>query len=114
MQGEPMPYKNKQDRNRNARELHATGRYYKVKRDGQLKRLYGITLEKYKEMFQEQNGCCKICKTHQDELAHTLCVDHNHITSIVRGLLCKSCNLTLGRIENNINDYADYIREYNQ
>lgn len=43
--------------------------------------------------FQIQGGCCKICNRHQSDLKATLGVDHNHVTGIVRSLLCHRCNL---------------------
>jgi len=60
---------------------------------------YGITLEEYNDMFIEQDGCCAICGIHQSELNYSLCVDHNHETGNVRGLLCRGCNANLGIVE---------------
>jgi hypothetical protein len=51
----------------------------------------------YKKLFEQQNSCCKICKTHQDQLNKKLCVDHCHTTNDVRGLLCSKCNAGLGQ-----------------
>lgn len=59
-----------------------------------LKRKYGITLEVYQILFEQQNGVCAICK--RSEERRTLAVDHNHKTGKVRGLLCGSCNRALG------------------
>lgn len=61
-----------------------------------LKNVYGITVEKYNEMFNEQNGCCAICGEHQTSLKKSLAVDHCHTSGEVRGLLCTNCNLLLG------------------
>ena len=58
--------------------------------------VYGITLEEYNQMFNEQEGKCKICGRHQSEMKQVLCVDHDHLTGRVRGLLCKYCNVMLG------------------
>lgn len=56
---------------------------------------YGITLEEYAMMFMEQDGVCAICKLpERDE--RNLCVDHDHETGLVRGLLCSKCNKALG------------------
>jgi len=50
-------------------------------------------------MFEEQNGCCAICKKHQIEFKKKLHVDHNHKSGQVRGLLCHNCNLAIGRLQ---------------
>ncbi len=66
-------------------------------------RRYGITVEDYDRMFNEQNGCCAICGKHQIEFKATLAVDHNHKnhkTNQVRGLLCTLCNTQLCLVEN--------------
>lgn len=64
--------------------------------DAKYKAKYGISLEEYNGMFADQNGCCKICKTHQVEFKRKLHVDHCHKTGKVRGLLCHNCNLAIG------------------
>jgi Autographiviridae endonuclease VII len=71
-------------------------RYRRQRRNNKLKRSFGIGLEDYNRMFQEQNGKCAICKTHQSELTKALSVDHDHKTGKVRGLLCYRCNLLIG------------------
>lgn len=63
---------------------------------------YGLTLEQYEVMLDEQGGVCAICG--QDEpAAHgrtgkkfLLSVDHCHETGRVRGLLCQKCNRAVG------------------
>jgi hypothetical protein len=60
---------------------------------------YNMTLEDFDLMLAEQKGVCKICgknpKGMQNSRKH-LCVDHDHKTGKVRGLLCGSCNVALG------------------
>lgn len=56
------------------------------------KRIYGISNEDYQRMFMNQNGCCAICGKHQMQEKQALCVDHDHKTGKIRGLLCKRCN----------------------
>ena len=63
---------------------------------------YGITPVDYNQMFAKQNGCCLYCDKHQSEFDYRLCVDHNHTTGKVRGLLCYRCNVILGTVENNL------------
>ena len=60
---------------------------------------YGITPRIYNELFDKQDGCCAICGVHQSELPYTLCIDHDHITGKVRGLLCNNCNTGIGRFK---------------
>lgn len=61
-----------------------------------LKSMYNLSIEDYNQMFEEQEGCCKVCGKYQSEVKKGLCVDHDHITSKVRGLLCQYCNSALG------------------
>ena len=60
----------------------------------QLEKAYGITLEDYQRLFEKQAGLCAICQ----ELP-AKCVDHDHETGQIRGLLCSKCNLDLGTYE---------------
>jgi hypothetical protein len=58
---------------------------------------YGITVADFDRMVASQDGRCWICRCVPPS---TLCVDHDHKTGVVRGLLCRPCNSTLGRHEN--------------
>ena len=55
---------------------------------------YGISAKECHQMLIDQGGVCAICKTLPDDKA--LCVDHNHETGVVRGLLCLHCNTGIG------------------
>lgn len=75
--------------------------YEKNKEDRQnyfIKWHYNITREEYNELFNNQEGKCAICGRHQSEINHRLCVDHDHATQEIRGLLCKRCNTVLGQL----------------
>jgi len=63
-----------------------------------LMRFYNITKEDYNKMFDNQTGRCAICFC---ESNIKLCVDHNHTTGKVRGLLCKKCNSAIGLLKDN-------------
>ena len=84
--------------------------YNKIKNDPNFKRKernrrfvkrYGITVDDYDNILKSQAHCCKICGIHISQLDRRLCVDHNHDTGKVRGLLCDSCNTSLGKFEDN-------------
>lgn len=70
-----------------------------------LRQLYGMTVAEYQEMFVDQDGACAICGKEED---WRLCVDHDHETGAVRQLLCRSCNVQVGVVEN----HYDRIRAY--
>ncbi len=61
-----------------------------------LQNQYGISIEEWQIMYDNQQGCCAVCETHQSMLKTILCVDHNHITGEIRGLLCHTCNRAMG------------------
>lgn len=59
--------------------------------------IYGLTAEAYQQMLEEQNFVCGICNNVTE--GQELCVDHDHATGRVRGLLCRPCNTALGLLE---------------
>jgi len=65
-----------------------------------LSKRYGITVEKYEEMVEQQNNLCAICKKKESRTVNgqsvRLTIDHCHKTGKVRGLLCGKCNKALG------------------
>lgn len=61
----------------------------------ELKRNYGITLAEYAALLEKQGGVCATCRSVCSVRAK-LCVDHDHVTGKVRGLLCVKCNTGLG------------------
>ena len=67
-----------------------------------IKHRYGITLEQYQTMVEERKNLCDVCgkpPSNVNTRAHwnkKLCIDHNHDTGEVRGLLCNDCNLAVG------------------
>ncbi len=72
-----------------------------------LKHRYGITSEDYAHLLKSQNGLCAIYDTPETALCNdgsvrALAVDHDHVTEIIRGLLCRDCNLLLGKARDSI------------
>lgn len=67
--------------------------------------VYNLPPEQHAEILARQGGGCAICGE-----VKKLCVDHDHACcpaggscgKCVRGLLCYSCNLALGKLENPI------------
>jgi hypothetical protein len=65
-----------------------------------LKQRYGMTVEQYQKMFDEQGGKCAICQR-PETVAKRLSVDHCHTTGKVRSLLCHNCNAGIGHFKEN-------------
>jgi len=85
-----------------------------VYQNNHLKRNYGITLNEYNQMLVEQGHRCKTCGTTEPGGKHgKFMVDHSHNTGEIRGLLCKSCNIALGEVGDNINTLQKMIEYLN-
>lgn len=65
-----------------------------------LPKRYGITVADYDALLTTQYGVCAICGK-QPALGDILCVDHDHATNAVRGLLCEHCNIAIGSFHEN-------------
>jgi hypothetical protein len=46
----------------------------------------------------EQNGRCGICREPFGGTGQKMCIDHDHATGKVRGLLCARCNFGIGQL----------------
>lgn len=64
---------------------------------------YGMTPEQYDELYDSQQGRCAICGVGRDRAGggdlgggNVLCIDHDHDTGAIRGLLCTGCNRGIG------------------
>lgn len=63
---------------------------------------YGLSVEDYKRIFEDQGGQCAICgNTLILHHKHTH-VDHCHATDKVRGILCHGCNTGIGSLHDNV------------
>lgn len=77
------------------------------------KKKYNISIEEYNELLEKQIYVCKICKKSSNK---TLCIDHNHETGKIRGLLCHRCNSAIGLLDENLDNLESaimYLKEYN-
>jgi len=82
----------------------ARARYTPEQRSISIIKSYGLTLEKYNAMLEAQNGGCAICgsKTAKTKRNGRFCVDHDHQTGEVRGLLCAPCNRGIGLLQDSV------------
>ena len=81
-----------------ARELGKNEGKYKIAR-GKRIRSYGISIDEFNQMMEDQGNKCYICDGDNGHIA--LCIDHDHKTGKVRGLLCNKCNRAIGLLDDN-------------
>ena len=86
-----------------------------------LKRKYKITLDRYNELYIKQGGVCAVCFERETMKylgkVRVLCVEHDHKTGKVRGLLCSNCNRALGLLQDSpvvVNSLKEYLINNNQ
>ena len=76
-----------------------------------------FTTEEYQELLEEQAYGCAICGVKSNKNGSRFCVDHNHSTGSIRGLLCHDCNTTLGKFNDEVEMFykaIDYLEKYNE
>lgn len=83
-----------------------------------LKKCYKLTLEQYNKILESQDFRCLGCLLSVEELGRPLTVDHDHnccpgaksCGKCIRGLLCSSCNVALGRLKDNVQTLKRLIK----
>jgi len=84
---------------------------------------YGMTVDRYRKIWDAQGGVCRLCGNEQQGRLETLAVDHDHACcpgkrscgKCVRGLLCDRCNNGLGCFGDDvalIRSAADYVEAF--
>jgi len=79
----------------------------KGRKNRKLQTLYGINIQQYQDMLNEQHNLCAVCDNKESIMnqksnkIQKLSVDHNHTTGKIRGLLCTACNKGLGMLKDN-------------
>lgn len=86
----------------------------------ELRSLYNVEYEVVMQMYSDQGGLCKICNSFMEvsseskDVRKTFCVDHNHTTGKIRGLLCSDCNRGIGFLKDSpsvLESAFKYLRE---
>ena len=75
----------------------------------QKKTKYGISEEEYKKFLTETENRCCICGRQFNEKDRP-CVDHDHVTKKVRGIICSRCNTLIGFAMDNITILENAIK----
>ena len=86
-----------------------------------IKRRYGTTPEEVELLKKQQNNKCSICgcefvegNQYDEKCA---CIDHSHSQKIIRGILCRNCNLMLGYAKDKIENLVkaiEYLNKFNE
>ncbi|MCP3921244.1 MAG: hypothetical protein GY714_01535 [Desulfobacterales bacterium] len=63
---------------------------------------FNMTGDDYNVLLIIQDGGCGICGATEQQIGKKLCIDHDHKTSEIRGLLCSPCNKALGGLGDTI------------
>jgi hypothetical protein len=87
-------------------------------RERHLRRCYGIGIADFNRMLLAQGSKCACCGTDKPGGKHNQwMVDHDHVTGVVRELLCKDCNLVLGLVQDcpeHLHQLMAYIVKHNE
>ena len=69
--------------------------------DLKYRQAYGIGLDDVEALIARAGGVCEICRVRPepDSLGRTLHIDHCHKSGRIRGVLCFSCNTSLGKLK---------------
>lgn len=81
-----------------------------------IKHRYGLTPAGYQALLEAQYYCCAVCEDiYPPGTSLRLCVDHDHDTGKVRGLICRRCNNALGLLKEDhviVQKAALYLRKH--
>jgi recombination endonuclease VII len=74
---------------------------------------YGLSHKDWTKLVLRSNGYCEMCNK-PFKNARQCCIDHDHKTGKVRGLLCTGCNLKLGLLESfgSIANFLTVVQKY--
>ena len=74
-----------------------------------------MTLGAWDALFAAQGHCCAICKSTTSGWKRNWHTDHDHRTNQVRGILCHTCNRTLGTVKDDpatLQAFIDYLNQH--
>jgi hypothetical protein len=87
-------------------------KFLHIERERAYQKRYGIGVADYDALLVAQEGKCKICgrsRASKNEHFRFFCVDHDHKTGAMRGLLCVKCNGSLGWYEAHVDGIIAYL-----
>lgn len=103
------------------REYHRKPELILKARKDYIKHRYGLTVQEYEAIAKSQNYRCAICNIemvlYNKSLTNRACLDHNHITNKIRGMLCDRCNRGIALLDSDkgitsLQKAIDYITQF--
>ena len=79
-----------------------------------IKYRYKTTVEEAAKLVELVKKNCQICGQAADWKKQRLCIDHDHRTGKVRGVICHSCNVTIGHVKERVEILHQMIRYLEQ
>lgn len=109
-----FPYcrKCKAESARNYKKLLSPEKRKAIRKSKSLRDKYDLSVAEYKQLLKLHSNQCAVCGSTSD-----LCVDHDHETNQVRGILCDKCNKALGFARDDIGILArliNYLTAFNK
>jgi hypothetical protein len=93
---------------RSCERIEARARTYKYIR--------GITYEERDAILEKQGGKCAACGISEAGSVKGWHVDHRHSDGLIRAVLCATCNIALGQVNDSIErleHLINYLRRFN-
>lgn len=87
-----------------------------ISRRNSFKLLRGISYEDRDLILSKQGGVCAACGANTPGSKKGWHVDHSHKTGDIRGVLCATCNIALGQVNDSISRLENliaYLRKSN-
>lgn len=75
---------------------------------------YNLSFDAFEALHSSQGGKCAICRKEIHLLDKHTCVDHDHSTGSVRGILCKPCNSGIGQLKDDVKNLQSAIEYLNR
>ena len=100
---------NQERRERRKRDPEAKAKSRKYQRLSVLRQC-GMSLEQARDWYDSVEKVCELCGS-----TEKLGIDHDHDKKVIRGLLCRSCNLGIGHLKDDyvlLSNALDYLRRY--
>ena len=71
------------------------------------RRKFNLSEAEYNTLINRSQGLCEVCNI---PMGDKRCIDHDHVTGEIRGVLCNNCNTALGLVGDNVTTLTKLIQ----